>query len=248
MYSLKNKNILISGIGKGLGKEMMIQCIKNGAKVFGFTRSKKDLKEIILKYGNKAKFFCGDVNDKKFLKKLFIFFKKNKIILNGLINNAGIRQRKEFISISHRDLRNVIETNFISLFFLTQNFIKQASKKDFGSIVNIGSIVGDRGFEELTGYASSKSAVFGLTKSLALELANKKYNIRVNCINPGFTKTSFYEKFKKNKSLYKWTIKNIPAKRWGKSEEISNLAVFLLSNNSSYINGQTINIDGGWTS
>ena len=78
MYSLKNKNILISGIGKGLGKEMMIQCIKNGAKVFGFTRSKKDLKEIILKYGNKAKFFRGDVNDKKFLKKLFIFFKKIK--------------------------------------------------------------------------------------------------------------------------------------------------------------------------
>ena len=128
MYSLKNKNILISGIGKGLGKEMMIQCIKNGAKVYGFTRSKKDLKEIKFRYGNKAKFFHGDVNDKKFLKKLFNFFKNNKIILDGLINNAGIRQRKEFISITHRDLRNVIETNFISLFFLTQSFIKQASK------------------------------------------------------------------------------------------------------------------------
>ena len=248
MYNLKDKKILITGIGKGLGKEMMIQCIKSGAFVYGFTRSKDDLKKIKSKNYDNAKFFLGDATNKKFVKDLFSYFKKKKIILNGLINNAGIRQRKDFVKINEEDLKNVFETNFTSLFFISQSFIKQALKDDLGSIVNIGSIVGERGFANLTGYASTKSAISGLTKSLAIELAKKKYKIRVNCINPGFTETSYFTKFKKKKDLYSWTLKNIPAKRWGKSHEVSNLAVFLLSNNSSYINGQVINIDGGWTS
>lgn len=248
MYNLKKKNILISGVGKGLGKEIMGQCINCGAKVFGFTRSKKDFSEIKKKYKDRVNIFLGDINDQKFLNGLFNYLNKKKIFLNGLINNAGIRQRKDFIKITQSDLKEVMNTNFMSLFFLTQKFLKQSKKKDFGSVVNIGSIVGDRGFADLTGYASSKSALFGFTKSLAVELANKNYNIRVNCINPGFTKTSYFENFKKKKYLYKWTLKNIPAKRWANSKEISNLVIFLLSNKSSYINGETINIDGGWTS
>ena len=79
------------------------------------------------------------------------------------------------------------------------------------------------------------------------EFSKKDLNIRVNCINPGFVKTSFYEKFKKKKELYDWTISKTPQKRWASSEEISNVVIFLLSKNSSYINGQSINIDGGWT-
>ena len=101
-------------------------------------------------------------------------------------------------------------------------------------------------FSDLIGYACSKSAISGFTKSLALELTEKKYNIRVNCINPGFTKTSYFKKFKTNKKLYNWTISKISAKRWAESFEISKLAIFLLSNKSTYINGQVINIDGGW--
>ncbi len=113
------------------------------------------------------------------------------------------------------------------------------------SIVNIGSIVGIKGFNQLTGYASTKTALEGLTKSLAIELAKDK--IRVNIVNPGFIKTSYFNKFKKNKKLYNWTLQKTPFKKWGESSDVSELVLFLLSDKSKYINGQSINIDGGWT-
>ena len=242
---LKDKKILISGVGKGLGLDMLYKCIDNGAYIYGFTRSKNDIKKINKKYLTKSKIFVGDITNDKFLKRLFSYFKKNKIYLDGLINNAGQRQRKSFIDFKKKDIEQIIKVNFVSTFLLTQLFVKN-SKNHGESIVNIGSIVGEKPFSNLVGYASSKSAVSGFTKSLALELAEKKNNIRVNCINPGFTKTSYFKKFKKNKKLYNWTISKIAAERWADSFEISKLAVFLLSKKSSYINGQIINIDGGW--
>ena len=125
-------------------------------------------------------------------------------------------------------------------------FIAGLSKKykSRASIVNIGSIVGEIGFNDLSGYASTKGALKSLTKSFSVEKA--KFGIRSNLINPGFIKTSYYKKFKKNKRLYNWTLSRIPLNRWGDSSEISNLICFLISDNSSYINGETINIDGGW--
>ena len=118
-------------------------------------------------------------------------------------------------------------------------------KKYNASVVNISSIVGHLGFNELSGYGSTKAALNGLTKCLASEFNGK---IRFNSINPGFTKTSFYENFKVNqKKLYKWTLSRIPMKRWGKPIEIAELIYFLCSDKSSYINGEIINIDGGWS-
>ena len=103
-----------------------------------------------------------------------------------------------------------------------------------------------RGFNELSGYASTKSALDGLTKSLAIEFAPKK--IRFNSINPGFVKSSYYENFKKkNKKLYNWTLQQTPLKDWGENKDISQLVLFLISEKSKYITGQTICVDGGWT-
>jgi len=103
------------------------------------------------------------------------------------------------------------------------------------------------GFKELSGYASSKSAINGFTKSLASELSKKK--IRVNSIAPGFIKSSYYKNFLKNrKKLYKWTLSRIPLYKWGENIDVANLTLFLISENSEYINGQIIKIDGGWTS
>lgn len=243
---LLNKKILISGIGKGLGLDMFYKCIDSGAFVYGFTRSKKDLKKLKKKYLKKSKVFIGDASDYKFIKKLFVYFKKNKIFLDGLVNNAGQRQRKSFFDFTKNDIENILKINFISVFLISLHFMKNVKKENKNSIVNIGSIVGEKPFVDLIGYASSKTAISGFTKSLALELKKKNYNTRVNCINPGFTKTSYFRKFKKNKKLYSWTLKNISAGRWGNSSEISKLVIFLLSNKASCINGQIINIDGGW--
>ena len=243
---LLNNKILISGVGKGLGKQMFYNCIDNGAFVYGFTRSKIDIKKIKKKYLKNSKIFIGDASNMKFIKKLFSYFSKKKIKLNGLINNAGQRQRKPFVNISYNEINKIMRVNFISTFMISQYFVKNSILSKNKSIVNIGSIVGENPFAELTGYASSKSAIAGFTKSLSLELANNNNNIRVNCINPGFTKTSYFAKFKKNKKLYNWTLNKISARRWGESSEISKLAIFLLSTKASYINGQVINIDGGW--
>jgi 3-oxoacyl-[acyl-carrier protein] reductase len=242
----ESKNILITGVGKGIGKELMIECIKNNYFVYGICRSRSDYKDL-LKYKNNSTIFIGDVTNEKFLKSTFFYFKKKKIYFKGLVNNAGERQRIEFSKLNKKKLLHIFNTNFFSIVNLTQKFINHNKiNKNTMSIVNMGSIVGHRGFLHLSGYASTKSALEGLTKSLSIEFADKK--IRFNTVNPGFTKTSFYKKFKtKRKKLYNWTISKIPMKRWGNSKEVSELICFLLSDKSSYITGQSINIDGGWT-
>ena len=244
---LDKKKILISGIGKGLGKSFFEECINQGAFVYAFTRSKDDIKKIKKKYLYNSKIFIGDGKNHKFIDSIFNYLKKNKIQLDGLVNNAGERQRLSFLKITTKKINSIISNNFISKFYITQKFIKQLKKKQKSSVVNIGSIVGNVGFSDLVGYGSSKSALLGFTKCLAIELSKKKINCRVNIINPGFVKTSYYKKFKKNHNLYKWTINNTPMKRWAEVKEISELVIFLLSDRSSYINGQSINIDGGWT-
>lgn len=244
---LKNQKILITGVGKGLGKEIFLEALKEDAFVIGVTRSKKDLNEIY-HFKGRYKFFYGDISRQATIKKIFEYLRRNNIKLTGLVNNAGIRQRKKFEKITRKDLRKIMENNFETPFLIIQKFFENCDKMKNCSIVNIGSIVGENGLSELSGYGSSKAALNGLTKCLMSEFSENYRKIRINCINPGFVKTSFYQKFKKKKKLYNWTLNKTPLKRWADSKEISNLIIFLLSNKATYINGQSINIDGGWTS
>ena len=241
---LSNKNILITGVGKGIGFNLLQKIISYNGYVYGITRSKSDLKKF--KNLKNCNVFLGDVRNINIFKKIIAQSKKDKKIINGLVNNAGERQRIKFNNISKKKISNLFEVNFFSIFEnmkLYSNYLK--NKKIPGSIVNIGSIVGNNGFSELAGYASTKTALIGLTKSFAVEMA--KNNIRANLVNPGFIKTSYFKKFKKKSNLYNWTISRIPQKRWGNPEEVSNLICFLLSDLSNYVNGTSINIDGGWT-
>ena len=241
---LKNKNILITGAGKGIGLATVEQAVKEGAFVYAITRSKQDIKNLNKIRNLKA--YYGDVSNLKLINKIFSDSIRKKRIITGLINNAGIRQRISFDKITKKQINEVFENNFFSTFYIMQIFTKYLLKKKLkGSIVNLGSIVGPQGFKDLTGYASTKSAIAGLTKSFAAEMANK--NIRAYTVYPGFTKSSFYKKFKQKKSLYKWTLSRIPQSRWGEPNEIANLICFLISENSSYITGESINIDGGWS-
>lgn len=242
---LKNKNILVTGGGKGIGFSTILQTIKEGAFVYAIVRSKKDIK----KFGNmpNLKIFIGNVSNVNLVNKIFKESIKRKKLITGLVNNAGIRQRIKFEKITQKNIQEVFEINFFSVFNLMQLFAKYLVGKNLkGSIVNLGSIVGQTGFSELAGYASTKSALVGLTKSFAVEMAKKK--IRANVVSPGFTETSYFNKFKKKKKLYNWTISRIPMGRWGKPNEVANLISFLLSDNSEYITGENINIDGGWLS
>ena len=109
----------------------------------------------------------------------------------------------------------------------------------------LSSIVGSRGFDELSAYGSSKGALDAFTRCIAIEFSKQ---VKINNVCPGFTKTSYFKKFKRKKKLYNWTIKNIPVGRWANSEEIANLILYLISDKSSYVTGQNFYIDGGWTS
>ena len=241
---LSNKNIIVTGVGKGLGFDLLNKIVSYNGYVYGITKSKEDLTKF--KNIKNCKVFLGDVRNTTIFKKVIIQSKKDKRIISGLVNNAGERQRIKFNNINKKKLLHLFEVNFFSIFENMQiysGYLK--SKKIQGSIVNVGSIVGNNGFSELSGYASTKTALIGLTKSFAVEMA--KDNIRANLVNPGFIKTSYFEKFKKNKKLYNWTISRIPEKRWGNPNEVSNVICFLLSDLSSYINGTSINVDGGWS-
>lgn len=239
--NLKNKNVFITGAGKGIGLAITKNCLNNSSHVFALTRSKSDLKKF--KNIKNITIFYGDVRNKKIINKIFTYSKKIKHPINALVNNAGERQRIKFNNITDKQIRHIFDINFFSIFYICQVFCKMHKQNSLGSVINIGSIVGDKGFNELSGYGSTKKALEGLTKCLSVEMGQKK--IRFNCINPGFTKTSYYNKFKK-KNLYSWTLNKIALNRWAESSEISNLVQFLLSDESSYINGETINIDGGW--
>jgi len=242
---LNNKTIIITGVGKGIGYDVAQKVMAYGGYVYGITRSKDDINKF--KKSKNCKIFIGDVTKKTTLQKIINFSKKEKRLLTGLVNNAGERQRLPFNKISKEKLNKIFEINFFSVFENMKIFSKYLKlKKAKGSIVNMGSIVGQNGFSELAGYASTKSALVGLTKSFAVEMAS--LNIRANLINPGFIKTSYFEKFKKKKKLYKWTLNRIPQKRWGDPKEISHMVCFLLSDFSSYITGSSIDIDGGWLS
>ena len=241
---LKNKIILLTGVGKGIGFSILEKVILEGAYVYGITRSKKDIKKI--KFRN-CKIFTGDVTNIKLIQKIFKQSIIDKKPINCIVNNAGIRLRKNFLNIGNNDLKKVFDINFFSIFKISQIFIEFCNKNKIrGNILNISSIVSDLGFSELTAYGAAKSALNSLTKSLAAEFSHLGF--RFNAIKPGFVKTSYFENFKKNsQKLFKWTIKRTPMNRWGSSLEIANIASFLISDDSSYINGETINVDGGWS-
>ncbi len=241
--NLNNKNILITGIGKGLGEQMTYQFVKDGAFVYGVTRSKSDLKKF--KHMKNIKIFHGDVRDLNLIKKIFNQSIREKRMINGLVNNAGIRQRLKFNKITNKKIKEIFEINYFSIFEILKIYSSYCLKRKIkASIVNIGSIVGETGFSELSGYSSTKGAIKSLTQCFAVEFASK--NLRANLVNPGFTKTSYFKKFKSKKKLYNWTLSKTPLKRWAEAREIVPLVSFLLSDNSSYITGETINIDGGW--
>lgn len=242
---LKNKNILITGAGKGIGESCVYNLIKNGGFVYALIKNKKD--NYKFKKITNLKIYNGDVRNEKLITKIFSDSKKNRKPINCLINNAGIRFRKKFSSIKKKEIENVFNVNFFSIFYIMQIFSTFVQKNKIkGSLINISSIVGKLGFKDLAGYASTKGALTSLTQSFATEMSS--VGIRANTISPGFVKTSFYKNFKKKKKkIYRWTLSRIPQKRWAEPTEIAELVSFVLSSKSEYLNGENISIDGGWS-
>lgn len=234
---MSRENIFVSGASRGIGKEIAINFAKKGFNVVGTSRSDFDfnldldnLKPIKLDITNR-----DDVHD------CFDWLKSKNLLPDILVNNAGITSDQLFIRMKDEEWDNVIETNLTGTFNLSKVFIKNMIKNKFGRIINITSISGLMGNPGQVNYSSSKAALTGFTKSLAKEVGSR--NITVNSVAPGYIETDMTSFLEDETRMN--IIKNIPLGRIGKVNDVSDLVMFLASEEASYITGQTISVDGG---
>tara|TARA_Y100001936_G_C16026551_1_gene642896 strand:+ start:825 stop:1541 length:717 start_codon:yes stop_codon:yes gene_type:complete len=234
---MTKKNIFISGASRGIGQSMAIHFAKNNFNVVGTSRNNFNFD-----YESENLFPIKlDVTSRDDVKKCFEELKSKNLLPNILINNAGITADQLFLRMTDDDWDKVINTNLNGTFNLTKVFLKNMIKNRFGRIINISSISGLMGNPGQVNYSSSKAALNGFTRSLAKEVGSR--NITVNCIAPGFIDTDMTSYLNENEKME--ILKKIPLNKFGKPEDISKLAMFLISDEASYITGQTISIDGG---
>lgn len=245
---LIDKVCIITGAGKGFGKAIAEKFLENGAKLALITRSQSDVDSLYTEFSDnedRLLAVCGDVSDQDTVNN-FVLETKNKYgRIDVLVNNAGMRFRKKFENITAAEFSTVLNVNVLSMFMLCQAVIPTMVEQQEGKIINMSSVAGALGLPELSAYVTSKAAIIGLTKALAVEYG--KENIQINALAPGFCKTSYFENFKKQSDLYDFTIERTPMNRWGESDEIANTCLFLASFLSSYVTGDVINVDGGWS-
>jgi 3-oxoacyl-[acyl-carrier protein] reductase len=245
MKLLENKTVLITGATRGLGKGIAETFAKQGAHVaFTFSSSVEAataLEKELAANGVKAKGYQSNAADFAAAQELAATVLEEFGSIDVLINNAGITKDNLLMRISEEDFDKVIEINLKSVFNLTKAVIRPMMKQRSGSIINMSSVVGVQGNAGQTNYAASKAGMLGFTKSVALELGSR--NIRCNAIAPGFIETEMTAKLDE-KVVDGWR-QAIPLKRGGAPEDIANACVFLASDMSAYITGQTLNVDGG---
>ncbi len=245
MKLLENKIALITGASRGIGRGIAIEFAKQGAHVaFTYNSSAEaanELEKELSSFGIKAKGYQSNAAQFDAAQSLVDEVIKEFGHIDILVNNAGITKDNLLMRISEEDFDKVIEVNLKSVFNLTKAVIRPMMKQRSGSIINMSSVVGVKGNAGQTNYAASKAGILGFTKSVALELGSR--NIRCNAIAPGFIETEMTDKLDE-KQVQEWR-NAIPLKRGGKPEDVANACVFLASEMSAYITGQTIHVDGG---
>ena len=245
MKLLENKNILITGGSRGIGKGIVYKLFESGANVaFTYSSSSDAANNIInelVSEKNIVKAYKSDASDfhqcENLIKDVITDFGD----IDVLINNAGITKDNLLMRRSEEDFDSVIEINLKSVFNMTKAVQRIFLKKRSGSIINMSSVVGIKGNAGQSNYAASKSGIIGFSKSIAIELGSR--NIRCNVIAPGFIKTEMTDNL--SESVIEAWNNTIPLRRPGETYDVANLCLFLASDLSSYITGQVINVDGG---
>lgn len=240
-----SKIALVTGATRGIGKQIAITLAKEGYDIaINYRKENVELqntKKEIESTGRKCFAVQGDVcsfeDSERFVKEVLEEYGQ----IDVLVNNAGITRDGLLMRMKKEDFESVVDTNLVGTFNVTRNVIGAMTKARCGRIINVSSVVGVAGNAGQTNYSASKAGIIGFTKSLAKEVASR--NILVNAVAPGFIETSMTDVLKDEQKEN--IAKSIPLKRMGKAEDVANVVKFLASEDSSYITGQVINIDGG---
>ena len=241
MSNLENKNIIVTGASGGIGNSIIKKLNEAGANILASGTRIEKLEELKKKF-EKIKILKFDISQSDKIEE-FIENATSELggSLDGLINNAGITQDNLAIRMSLDEWQKVININLTSTFLMSKFAIKKMLKNKSGKIVNITSVVGHTGNIGQANYTASKAGTVAMSKSLAIEYAKK--NINVNCISPGFIKTAMTDKI--DEKFKEAIISKIPSARLGEPDDIANAVVFLSSEQSNYINGETLHVNGG---
>jgi NAD(P)-dependent dehydrogenase (short-subunit alcohol dehydrogenase family) len=245
--SLKGKVAVITGASKGLGKAMALTLAEGGARLALVSRNEKQLDAVAEEAqaaGGQAKVFVADVTQEDQVAKI----ERDVVAAYGgvqiLINNAGINVRKSITEFTLDEWNSVMNTNLTSVFLMCRAFVPHMKGNGYGRIINMTSIMSWVSLPGRAAYSSSKTALLGLTRALALELAAEA--ITVNGISPGPFATEMNTPLMQNPEINQQFVSKIPLGRWGKVEEIGQLALYLCSEDAGFITGTDILIDGGW--
>lgn len=245
MKLLEGKTAIVTGASRGIGKGIAQVFAKQGANVaFTYSASVEaahELEKELSDFGIKAKAYKSNAASFDEAHKLTDDIVRDFGSIDVLVNNAGITKDNLLMRITEEDFDKVIEVNLKSVFNMTKAVQRTMLKQRKGSIINMSSVVGVKGNAGQTNYAASKAGIIGFSKSVALELGSR--NIRSNVVAPGFIETEMTSKLDEN--IVKEWRSGIPLKRGGTPEDIANVCVFLASDMSAYITGQTLNVDGG---
>lgn len=245
MKLLENKTALITGGSRGIGESIVLKFAEHGANIaFTYLSSEEKANALVEKLtgmGVKARAYKSDAADYAAAEALAAEILKEFGSIDICVNNAGISRDNLLIKISPEQWDEVMQANLKSVFNLTKQVIRPMIKQRKGSIINLSSIVGVKGNAGQSAYAASKAGIIGFTKSIALEYGSR--NVRCNAVAPGFIETDMTH-YLKDGEADQWFSK-IPLARFGKPEEVADVCLFLASDMSSYVTGQTLSTCGG---
>ena len=247
---LKSKVVIITGARRGMGKSHAMKLAKAGAKVVVSDISEEDCQKVveeIKKNRGEAIAIKCDVTKKEEVDSLVKKTIKRFGKVDVLVNNAGICQFKPFLELTEEEWDRTLDINLKGYFLCAQAVAKEMAKQKTGVIVNIASVASGQvgfGMATIAHYCASKGGIIALTEALAVELA--PFGIRVNAVAPGMIETPMIDSMKQDPKMMEAMLAKVPMHRVGKPEEVSNLVLFLASEQSSYITGSTVVVDGGW--
>jgi NAD(P)-dependent dehydrogenase (short-subunit alcohol dehydrogenase family) len=244
---LKGRKALVTGASKGLGRAMAIALAKHGAHLILVSRDREKLEAVakeITDDGGQADVFPADITKEEQVQQLEAEVRSKIGQVQILINNAGTNLRRDITDFTLAEWRGVQDTNLTSAFLMCRAFVPHMKGTGYGRIINMTSIMAHVSIPQRSLYSSTKAALLGITKALALELAAE--GITVNGISPGPIATEMNAPILQNPELNAQFISKIPVGRWGKVEEVGALAAFLCGDDAGFITGTDILIDGGW--